>query len=112
MSMTRGKRRDLLLAGLALVAGQALPSPTRAASGRTFVTGTVFYANGRTAVSVWVVLQGGSRELSFLTGGDGRYFIGNIPPGNYVIRVRHFDQELFSSSISLPSNQRYDIALP
>ena len=60
---------------------------------------------------MWVFLEQGERNWQFLTGGDGSYFIGYVPPGNYRISVRRFEVEIFSAEIFLPMNERFDIRL-
>ena len=109
MSEFRADRRIFTVACLVLALTPLLRSPARAQ--QTYVTGTVYRANGKPAVGVSVHLERTGTKLSFRTGGDGRYFIGYVKPGNYKISVTRNRTEIFLRLISLPANERYDIKL-
>ncbi len=109
VSKFRADRRNFVVACLVLALAPILQSHAQAQ--QTFVTGTVYRPNGKPAIGVSVHLERTGTKLSFRTGGDGRYFIGYVKPGNYKISVNRNRTEIFLRLISLPANERYDIKL-
>lgn len=107
--MTGPSRRTVLSALAAALAAGAAPAAAqrRGAS----VRGTVRNRTGRPAVSVWVIVSRGGRDWKFLTGGDGRYFIGYIDPGRYRLEVRKGGTQVYSDTVTLSGNEVHDIRL-
>jgi hypothetical protein len=95
----------IAIAILAFASQQAL------AQKKTFVTGGVYEVTGRPAVSVWVILRKDRRDWKFLTGDDGRYFIGYIEAGRYTLTVERRGRLIYNDAISLPADQNHDIRL-
>ena len=80
---------------------------------KTHITGKVFLSSGRTAHSLWVVLRQDEAETGrFLTGDDGKYYIGNQEDGTYTILVKRRERKLYSGQVTLPRDQDHDIPLP
>ena len=95
---------------LILAAAIALTPPAYA---QEFLTGTVRWASGQAVPSVWVVLtQGVTEQGRSLTGDDGKYYIGNLNPGDYQVQVKRGDAVLLSSTVHLPAPGNYDLRLP
>jgi hypothetical protein len=79
------------------------------ASDQAFIKGTVT-ESGRPLVSAWVVLsQNGQETRRFLTGDDGKYYIGKISPGGYDISVLEGRVERFKAQVNLPQDSIYNI---
>ena len=91
----------LLLVGGAVVAGE-----------RCSIEGAVATASGRPVASVWVVLtRSGQEQARSLTGDDGRYYMGALEPGQYVIAVTKDGRTIFQAAVTLRARELYDITL-
>ncbi len=78
-------------------------------SGQNYIRGTVTAA-GRPLVSAWIVLsQNGDEKRRFLTGDDGKYYIGKISPGAYDLTVLQGRVERFKAQVNLPEESVYNI---
>lgn len=97
--------------GSLILAGAQLACVGSAVSQQAVVKGTVFEANGSPAGAVWIVLSSTGRTWRFLTGADGRYFIGGLPSGRYRLTVTRDKDEVFSADISIPTKLPLDIHL-
>jgi Carboxypeptidase regulatory-like domain len=95
----------------ALAAALASAAPAAAQKKGASVRGTVRDRAGRPAVSVWVIVSGSGRDWKFLTGNDGRYFIGYIAPGRYRIEARKGGDAVYSDTVTLRGNEVRDIRL-
>jgi hypothetical protein len=51
------------------------------------VTGQVVRLDGAPAPGLPVVLEGQGRRFSATTGADGRYLLGGVPPGAYLLTI-------------------------
>jgi hypothetical protein len=105
------KYRSILLAAFGTILIVAVFSVTLKAQafGQTYVKGTVT-VSGRPFVSAWVVIsQNGQEKRRFLTGDDGKYYIGKISPGVYDITVLEGVVQRFNAQINLPRDRVYDI---
>ena len=105
-----------------VLAGQAVPVDFTAVSGRLVrVAGTVSSATGRSRAGLNVFL---GVETSYSSGqingggilGDGSFSIGNVPPGEYVLRVRQQGggspgSEVASMRISVATEDLLDLRL-
>ena len=62
--------------------------------------------------SVWVIAsQSGQERGRYLTGDDGKFYIGNLPTGEFDIAVWQGKQQIYSGRISLPGNNVFNIAI-
>jgi len=102
-------RRLFLAAGLA--AACAALAPSAALAQWSPFSGTVFGPDGQPANAVWVVLQKDGRDWRYLTGYDGRFFIGNLRPGSYRLSVTRDGRALHSATVTLPASLPHDIRL-
>jgi hypothetical protein len=92
-----------------LAAAVALAPMAHAAD---YLTGTVLSASGAVP-SVWVVLSQGATERGrSLTGADGKYYIGNLNPGDYQVQVNRGDSVLLRSTVRVPAPGNHDLRLP
>ncbi|HVF59705.1 MAG TPA: carboxypeptidase-like regulatory domain-containing protein [Thermoanaerobaculia bacterium] len=95
---------------LVLAAAIAAPPPAHA---QDFLTGAVRSASGQAVPSVWVVLiQGATEQGRSLTGDDGKYYIGGLKSGDYVVQVKRGDAVLLRSTVHVPVSGNYDLRLP
>jgi outer membrane usher protein FimD/PapC len=104
------KRARVFIPGLVLMlaTGVALAPAAYAAE----LAGTVFSASGQPVPSVWVVLTQGEEKGRFLTGDDGKYYIGNINPGDYQMQVKRGDAVLLRSTVHVPASGNHNLRLP
>ena len=78
-------------------------------SNRTYMKGVVLSSRGPVR-SVWVIVgQNGRDKARSLTGDDGRYYIGNLEPGQYNVMVLNGKSQLHQGQVSLPKNSTYNI---
>jgi Carboxypeptidase regulatory-like domain len=84
------------------------------AAQESHIAGVVTYANGRPAGSLWVIIYNRNEKQAgyYLTGDDGRYYIGYLAPGTYVLKVKRKESVLIQRSVSLPRDQNINIRLP
>lgn len=82
-------------------------------SRKSDIRGTVIYSSKLPATSVWVILlKDGKQEGKFLTGDDGKYYIGNLVTGAYNLQVKKGDKVLFQKQVALPKDKVCNIQLP
>jgi hypothetical protein len=80
-------------------------------STRTYLKGTVLSPRGPVR-SVWVIVgQSGRDKARSLTGDDGRYYIGNLEPGQYYVTVSNGKSQLHKGQVSLPKDRTYNIRI-
>jgi hypothetical protein len=106
----------LVLMILAGVPGalHAAPDPNPAPA-NDYITGRVTIGPSNPANAVLVIVYTGTRQITrSLTGNDGRYYISGLGDKTYTIVVRKqlSGPNLFSASVSLPTNRVYNIKLP
>ena len=78
------------------------------------IAGTVYYASTKRkpVSSVWVVLrQNAEQKGQFLTGDDGKYYIGKLDEGRYDLTVEKTGVQMYRSQINLPQDNKYDISV-
>jgi hypothetical protein len=106
--------KSVLMAALSLAFAAmvlCVPSPAQA-SDSGYVSGTVSQSN-KPVPSLWVVLsQGGQEKHRFLTGDDGKYYIGNVAAGAYEIKILKGRVQLKAETINLPADKNHDIEVP
>ena len=79
-----------------LVLVLAAIAATPPAYAQDVLTGAVRSASGQAVPSVWVVLtQGATEQGRSLTGDDGKYYIGSLKSGDYVVQVKRGDAALY-----------------
>ena len=98
----------MLAAALALSL-QLHAAPAVAASQ---LAGTVYESSGMPAISALVEVVCGTRRWRFLTGDDGRYYVGNLPDGTCRIAIVRAGRTVYSAEVSLPRRQALEIRLP
>jgi len=77
----------------------------------TYTKGVVTQSN-KPVRSVWVIIsQSGQERGRYLTGDDGKFYIGNLPSGDCDIAVWQGKQQIYSSRINLPGNNVFNIAI-
>jgi len=103
-------RHVLIAAGWAGIMAMIFSVALRAQpSDQSYIRGTVTVA-GRPFVSAWIVLsQNGQVKRRFLTGDDGKYYIGKVSPGAYDITVLQGLVQRFEAQVSLPKDSIYNI---
>ena len=96
-----------------LVLVLAAIAATPPAYAQDVLTGAVRSASGQAVPSVWVVLtQGATEQGRSLTGDDGKYYIGSLKSGDYVVQVKRGDAVLLRSTVHVPVSGNYDLRLP
>jgi hypothetical protein len=77
----------------------------------TYIKGVVTQSN-KPVRSVWVIIsQSGQERGRYLTGDDGRFYVGNLPSGDCDIAVWQGKQQIYSSRINLPGNNIFNIVI-
>jgi hypothetical protein len=81
---------------------------------QSYIAGTITNSSGHPVASLWVILtdQGNRQAGRFLTGEDGRYYIGYLMPGTYRITVEKQNRILFQQMVNLPRDQQFNIRVP
>lgn len=77
----------------------------------TYIKGVVTQSK-KPLRSVWVIAsQTGQERGRYLTGDDGKFYISNLASGECEIAVWQGKQQIYSSRISLPSNNIFNITV-
>ena len=77
----------------------------------THIKGAVTQSN-KPLRSVWVIVSQKEQERGrYLTGDDGKFYIGNLSSGDYDIVVWQGKQQIYSSRVSLPGNKVFNITI-
>ena len=77
----------------------------------TYLKGAVTQSN-KPLRSVWVIVSQKEEERGhYLTGDDGKFYIGNLSSGDYDIAVWHGKQQIYSGRISLPGDRVFNITI-
>ena len=62
--------------------------------------------------AAWVIVErDGQEQGRSLTGDDGRYYIGDLRPGEYEVVVKQGARNVFSGHVRLPEGKVYNIQL-
>lgn len=62
--------------------------------------------------SVWVIAsQTGQERGRYLTGDDGKFYLGNLPAGECEIAVWQGKTQIYSGRISLPGSNIFNITI-
>ena len=94
---------------IALFTATAIGFQSRSAA---YLKGAVTQSN-KPLRSVWVIVsQSGEERGRYLTGDDGKFYIGNLPAGDYDIAVWQGKQQIHSERINLSGNKILNIAIP
>jgi len=81
------------------------------APNRGYLRGVVSSSRGPVRY-VWVtVVQNGRERGRSLTGDDGRYYIGNLQPGQYYVTVLKGNNQVHRGQVSLPRDSTYNVRI-
>ena len=77
----------------------------------TYIKGVVTQST-KPVRSVWVIIsQAGQERGRYLTGDDGKFYIGNLPSGDSELAVWQGKQQIYSSRVNLPGNNVFNIVI-
>jgi hypothetical protein len=77
----------------------------------TYIKGVVTQSS-KPVRSVWVIIsQSGHERGRYLTGDDGKFYVGNLPSGDCEIAVWQGKQQIYSSRVNLPGNNVFNIVI-
>ena len=98
-----------IVMALALFTAAAIGFQSQSA---TYLKGVVTQSN-KPLRSVWVIAsQSGQERGRYLTGDDGKFYIGNLPAGDYDIAVWQDKQQIHSDRINLSGKKILNITIP
>jgi hypothetical protein len=97
--------------GIVLVAIAISGALSARPSGKIYIKGTIMLS-GRPFASAWLVLsQNGQEKRRFLTGDDGKYYIGGLSPGAYFVTVLDGATQRFGEQVQLLGDREFNIKI-